>query len=190
MRIKIDVWSQGLEESKRENIREKLRDIFCQLPARRLWYYLKQLRLMSLKDPSDLNDDWQEDMEGPEDVIVKGSVLSPSLLIKPHFTVMKHIFLLKNPGLELHAKINMDELVRINRFAFEPAGNICDCGIDKLQERARLVTTMLQVTQCHKQWSNALWTDDQNIEMLTRFYVREDVEELLGDQLSDETLLI
>jgi hypothetical protein len=33
IRIKIDVWSQGLEESKREDIREKLGDIFCQLPA-------------------------------------------------------------------------------------------------------------------------------------------------------------
>lgn len=78
MRIKIDVWSQGLEESKRQDIREKLQDLFCQLPARRLWYYLKQLRMMLLRAPGDvpdINDEMQEYMEGPEDVIVKGNVL-------------------------------------------------------------------------------------------------------------------
>lgn len=88
MRIKIDVWSQRLEESKREDIREKLRDIFCQLPARRLWYYLKRLRLMTLRDPGDipdLNEGMQEYMEGPEDIIVKGNVLS-FLLIKPAYS--------------------------------------------------------------------------------------------------------
>jgi hypothetical protein len=76
-RIKIDVWTKGLEESIREDIREKLGDLFCQLPFRRLWYYLKQLRLMSLNSPeslSDLNGDIQE-IDGPEDVIVKGNTL-------------------------------------------------------------------------------------------------------------------
>ena len=75
MRIKIDVWSRGLEESKRDDIRGKLRDLFCQLPARRLWYYLKQIRLMSLaKEPGRLPDlvGDTEHMDGPEDIIVKG----------------------------------------------------------------------------------------------------------------------
>lgn len=82
MRIKIDVWSQGLEESKRQDIRDKLRDLFCQLPARRLWYYLKQLRGMSLRAPGDIPDIHDElggYMEGPEDVIVKGNVLFSSM---------------------------------------------------------------------------------------------------------------
>lgn len=81
MRIKIDVWTKGLEENKRNDIREKLRDHFCQfVPARRMWWYLKKLRLMSLKEPealSDSNDDIQEFMEGPEDVIVKGDTNPP-----------------------------------------------------------------------------------------------------------------
>lgn len=38
LRIKIDVCSQGLDESGREQIRENLRDLFCQLLPRRLWY--------------------------------------------------------------------------------------------------------------------------------------------------------
>lgn len=74
MRIKIDVWSQGREENKRQDIREKLRDLFCQLPARRLWYYLKELRTMLSREPGDIPDldEMQEYMKGPEDVIVKG----------------------------------------------------------------------------------------------------------------------
>jgi len=77
MRIKIDVWTRGLDESFREKIRENLRVLFCQLPARRVWYYLKRIRHMLLKGNgadgtvgSQLASDHL--MEGPEDVIVKG----------------------------------------------------------------------------------------------------------------------
>ena len=46
MRIKIDVWSQGLSNDQRENIRKNLGELFVQLPARRVWLYLKSVRLM------------------------------------------------------------------------------------------------------------------------------------------------
>lgn len=46
MRIKIDVWSQGLSNSRRKDIREKLGQLFCQLPERRVWLYLKRVRFM------------------------------------------------------------------------------------------------------------------------------------------------
>ena len=46
MRIKIDVWSQGLSSSDRKDIREKLGKLFCQLPMRRVWLYLKRVRIM------------------------------------------------------------------------------------------------------------------------------------------------
>jgi hypothetical protein len=83
LRIKIDVWSKGLEESKREKIRENLRDLFCQLPARRLWFYLKYIRYMNLTPgPGRFPDaitDTSGFADGPEDVIVKGNaVLSRS----------------------------------------------------------------------------------------------------------------
>jgi hypothetical protein len=87
MRIKIDVWSQGLDESIREEIREHLRDLFCQLPARRVWYYLKRIRHMRMKgNKSDGTVGSQLDsdnlLDGPEDVIVNGkypSLDEPSL---------------------------------------------------------------------------------------------------------------
>jgi hypothetical protein len=50
------------------------------------------------------------------------------------------------------------------------------------------VTIMLQVAEHDEDWCNPLWTDSQNIEMLTRVFVREEVEELLGNQLPSKTL--
>ena len=81
-RIKIDVWTKGLEESIREDIRRKLGDLFCHLPSRRLWFYLKRLRLMSLNEPESLSDPNRDvlDMDGPEDVIIKGNTLPLPLL--------------------------------------------------------------------------------------------------------------
>jgi hypothetical protein len=74
LRIKIDVWCNALGIGKiiREEILDNLRDLFCQLPPRRLWHYLKSIRYLELKDivksrrPDDL-------VEGPEDVIANGT---------------------------------------------------------------------------------------------------------------------
>ena len=74
MRIKVDVWSKGLEEAVRRRIRENLRDMFCELLPRRIWYYLKQVRTMELnrkskhefRDPIPIEE---EAFSGPEDVI-------------------------------------------------------------------------------------------------------------------------
>lgn len=81
MRIKIDVWSKGLDEEVREEIRDNLRDLFCQLPSRRVWYYLKHIRHMQIKGKQALRGiksqlDADHLMEGPEDVIVNGKYSS------------------------------------------------------------------------------------------------------------------
>lgn len=75
MRIKFDVWSQGLDERFRNDIREKLRHVFSQLPVRRVWYYLKHVRNMVLQHRS---VDGNPISDGPEDVIVRGST-SPAI---------------------------------------------------------------------------------------------------------------
>lgn len=74
MRIKIDVWTQGLDESFREKVRENLRDLFCQLPPRRLWYYLKHIKYMLLGgETAPLGSQLGPYSLGePEDVIVNG----------------------------------------------------------------------------------------------------------------------
>jgi len=74
MRIKIDVWTQGHDENFRENVRENLQDLFCQLPARRVWYYLKRFRYMFQKESATVESQLGPDdlWDGPEDVIVNG----------------------------------------------------------------------------------------------------------------------
>lgn len=85
MRIKIDVWSQGVAEDRRAEIREHLRDLFCQLPARRVWLYLKQIRFMHMEGKKSVGMigsqlDSDEVMNGPEDIIVNGKYPSPDEL--------------------------------------------------------------------------------------------------------------
>lgn len=76
MRIKFDVWSTGLNERSRQTIRENLEAVFCQLPVRRVWYYLKFYRAMMLSDGGpDETSARGDDMiaDGPEDTIARGS---------------------------------------------------------------------------------------------------------------------
>ena len=72
MRIKFDVWSTGLNERLRNDIRENIQRIFSQLPVRRVWYYLKQVRNMALLDRS---VEGSVIFDGPEDIIAGGNTL-------------------------------------------------------------------------------------------------------------------
>jgi hypothetical protein len=77
MRIKVEVWSQGLDENFREGIRRNVRDLFCQLPVRRVWFYLKLVRQMRLNSGKaggleNLGYGEKSPPNGPEDVIAKG----------------------------------------------------------------------------------------------------------------------
>ena len=48
MRIKIDVWSKGVDEDRRQEFRDQVARCFWQLPARRVWLYLKNVRFLQL----------------------------------------------------------------------------------------------------------------------------------------------
>jgi hypothetical protein len=79
LRIKIDVCTQRFHGAIREEIREHLKDLFCQqVPPRRLWMYLKSLRAMSLSTPETLKERLalEGSMDGLEDVVVKGETCS------------------------------------------------------------------------------------------------------------------
>ena len=79
MRIKVDVFTKGLDENFREGVRNNVRDLFCQLPPRRVWFYLKHVRNMLLEDRNVVSKDKtklesDEVMDGPEDAIARGSI--------------------------------------------------------------------------------------------------------------------
>ncbi|KAJ4289800.1 hypothetical protein N0V90_011131 [Kalmusia sp. IMI 367209] len=168
-RIKIDVTTQGLHERMREKVRNNLRDLFCQLPSRRLWMYLKTLRAMSLGTPETFLELLASDkvMYGPEDVIVKG--LNPS----SNFTF---------------DKTGLDRLGKITQLAFSSVGSIRDCGIKRIQDTAIPISNMLRMTKAYEQFSNPMWTVDQNIEILTRVSVRNDMFSILSEELREDVV--
>lgn len=81
LRIKIDMWSQGLDESLRDRNRLLLIDAYVRLPACRVWVYLKGLRYEMLYHPYTYQAVWerilqkQANDDGPEDIIAKGMSL-------------------------------------------------------------------------------------------------------------------
>ncbi|ELR09756.1 hypothetical protein VC83_01180 [Pseudogymnoascus destructans] len=104
MRIKFDVWSTGLNERFRNDIRENLQKIFSQLPVWRLWYYLKQVRNMVLRGRS---IEGGVIADGPEDVIAKVShVIRNEAIARLMFAVvLNQISLVNHPDLEFYPTI-------------------------------------------------------------------------------------
>ena len=71
LRIKMDVWSQGISENLRQKNRLRLLDIYRLFPRRRLWLYLKRWRLMELGEHQGPYDDSL--IDGPEDIVARGA---------------------------------------------------------------------------------------------------------------------
>jgi hypothetical protein len=98
LRIKIDVWSQGVDESIRQQARDNLLDLYCEFPHQRIWLYLKHIRHMLLRprhdnpssptsNPPGITNEIQQDhiaeesVEGPEDVIARGTCPSSASVV-------------------------------------------------------------------------------------------------------------
>jgi len=77
LRVKIDVWSQGLEESLRQRNRVLLIKSYLQLPPRRVWLFVKRMRFELLTNPQSFETEIDIDdcVHGPEDIIAKGKCL-------------------------------------------------------------------------------------------------------------------
>ncbi|OBT57412.1 hypothetical protein VE04_02573 [Pseudogymnoascus sp. 24MN13] len=203
MRIKFDVWSTGLNEHIRNNIRENLRHIFSQLPARRVWYYLKHLRNIALRDRS---IEGSVICEGPDDVIAKVShVIRGEAIARLMFAVvLNQISLASHPDFEFYPTIISEaswrSISRSKQIIFSSAGSICDCGINEIEQKARLLRDKLQNPSYLKTFANLflpknamirhpLWSDKENIEMQTRFHTRivfPGLVEKLGQEEEDE----
>ncbi|KFY88350.1 hypothetical protein V498_06809 [Pseudogymnoascus sp. VKM F-4517 (FW-2822)] len=118
MGIKFDVWSAGLDERFRHTIRENLQGVFCQLPVRRVWYYLKYYRAMMFNDGvSDETSTRGDGMiaDGPEDTIARGMsqvIRSQDLARLMFAAVLKHIYLIQHPDYDVYPKITSKEGLR------------------------------------------------------------------------------
>ena len=61
-------------------------------------------------------------------------------------------------------------------------------GIKRIQEIAIPLSNMLRLTKTYEQYMNPVWTVDQNIEILTRTYVREEMISIFSTELSENTV--
>lgn len=61
-------------------------------------------------------------------------------------------------------------------------------GIKPIQKAAITITNMLRITKTYEAFKNPVWSVDGNIEVLTRTLVRDDMNSILSEQLSKDTL--
>ncbi|KAK0744858.1 hypothetical protein B0T21DRAFT_280676 [Apiosordaria backusii] len=77
-RIKIDVWSKGIvDDLIRQRNRDLIETAYLRLPSRRVWLFIKSVRLMLLAGPEKPVDTAliTSEFDGPEDTIARGMLL-------------------------------------------------------------------------------------------------------------------
>ncbi|UKZ76002.1 hypothetical protein TrVFT333_003698 [Trichoderma virens FT-333] len=138
LRIKIDVWSHGIDESLRERNRTLLMDAYTRLPPHRFWIYTKHWRYTILCGPGGPSNEEQiqsQDFsdDGPENAIARARhIIKPSRLnVLMKIAVENDIRLKKTPNYQLSWRITMDQKGAQNRrmiraLAFK--SHIQDCG--------------------------------------------------------------
>ncbi|KAJ4862291.1 hypothetical protein T069G_03245 [Trichoderma breve] len=200
LRIKIDVWSRGLDEALRVRNRKLLMDAYTRLPSHRFWLYTKYWRAMESRDPSgprieehaqplNVNDD------GPEDAIARArDIIKPSKLnFLMKVAVGNDIKLKKKPGYNLSWKFTIDEsgaenFMMIQALAFH--SSIRDCGIEAIETLATIYG-MAVVSQFDLEIGGCEMlnlTEGETVELFVRMLVREDFEEMLQDKLETNVL--
>jgi hypothetical protein len=78
-RVKIDSWSQGLDERLRHRNRLLLIESYLRLPPSRVWFFVKHVRAGFLERSTGFETeiDLGSCLEGPEDTIARGKYLRP-----------------------------------------------------------------------------------------------------------------
>jgi hypothetical protein len=124
LRNKIDVLTEGRSEAYRNYVRDHLRDLYCTLPIRRLWLYLKSQRDTALQSAETYENMLGTDHFGfgPEDVIVKVKhIVRPECLgLLMYFTVLLDIQHRKHPELNPSSdfELNAEGAKRLQTIRF------------------------------------------------------------------------
>jgi len=93
LRIKIDVWSQGLDESLRQRNRLLLIEIYLRLPPCRVWFFVKRIRTASLEHSKAFQTeiDFDDCFQGSENIIARGKYLMSSFIQNVLTKIASHI---------------------------------------------------------------------------------------------------
>ena len=61
-------------------------------------------------------------------------------------------------------------------------------GIEPIADKAMRTTYELRLSELHKQHQIPIWNDEETIELLTRFSVRDDMQALLSASLTEDLI--
>ncbi|KAL6794460.1 hypothetical protein J3E68DRAFT_406842 [Trichoderma sp. SZMC 28012] len=200
LRIKIDVWSKGLDETLRERNRNLLMDAYTRLPPHRFWLYTKHWRDTISRDPGGPRI-WEHaqpqnvDDDGPENTIARAQhIIKPSKLnILMKVAVDNDNKLKKKPGYELSWKITVDEsgaenFRMIRMLAFN--SRIQECGIQDIEKLATKCREAVvnELSSRNGAFNNRLFTKGEIIELFTRMKVQQKFQSTLRGRLETNAL--
>ncbi|KAG6059448.1 hypothetical protein E4U17_006276 [Claviceps sp. LM77 group G4] len=177
LRIKIDVWSRGVDENLRHSNREYLTQQYLMLPRRRFWLYLKRRRL---------SEDMEHHKEGQRPVGLHTSVLdAPEDVVARAWRVAKpgslnHLMywaagnsLLKSrpPGFDPWARIESLDQRGIQHFAMLQA--FAFSSILKIEQFCSVIAPKARLAATWQDFGCllAVLTADQMTEMAIRLTV-------------------
>ncbi|TVY15787.1 hypothetical protein LARI1_G005631 [Lachnellula arida] len=213
LRIKTDTWAKGHDEAFRDETRSKLRTVYCELPAQRVWLYLKRTRFM-LNGGTELGPWGQiidsklpaEKLSGPEDVIAKvGQLFVPPHLCRIMYFANLNDGRIQDPEFGVGKEgvdLDKDGIRRLRQeisLAFGQQGSICDCatydptGIPQFEKIARTHKKSLRACApldggAMSEFTKKFISEEEKMELLTRVAVQQFFTGLLKPGLEGNTM--
>ncbi|KAG6032684.1 hypothetical protein E4U19_007258 [Claviceps sp. Clav32 group G5] len=194
LRIKIDVWSRGVDEKLRHSNREYLVQQYLMLPRRRFWLYLKRRRLSEDMEhhkegqrPVDLHTSV---LDAPEDVVARAwRVAKPgSLNHLMYWAAGNSLLKSRPPGFDPWARIErldqrgIQHLAMLQAFAFS--------SILKIEQFCSVIAPGARLAATRQDFGSllAVFTADQMTEMAIRLTVESVFKSLLSGDLEEGLL--
>jgi hypothetical protein len=93
LRVKIDAWSHGLDESLRQRNRLLLIESYLRLPPCRVWLFVKRIRVAFLERSKGFETeiDFGDCFQGPENTIARGKLSTVYLMQNVLTKIASHI---------------------------------------------------------------------------------------------------
>ncbi|KAK3398319.1 hypothetical protein B0T20DRAFT_205480 [Sordaria brevicollis] len=131
LRIKIDSWSQGIDEGIRQRNRDLLLEEYLRLPSSRLWLYLQTERNMIMDHEGiDLLSPQKDWPVKPESVMIHAKdLIKPERLNRLMYVVFKM-------DTKFRQQTPIQDWTDFIPF-FQLAGSIANCGIQQVEDLAR-----------------------------------------------------
>ncbi|KAG5933217.1 hypothetical protein E4U60_004612 [Claviceps pazoutovae] len=194
LRIKIDVWSRGVDEQLRHRNREYLIQQYLMLPRRRLWLYLKRRRLsedMEYRKESQRPVNLHTSvLDAPEDIVARAwRVVKPgSLNHLMYWAAGNSLLKSRPPGFDPWACIESlnhrgnQQLAMLQAFAFS--------RILKIEQFCSVIAPGARLAATWQDFGGllAVFTADQMTEMAIRLAVEPVFKSLLSGDLEEGLL--